>query len=152
VEKGRVINEPGERKMLWADDICINQEDFLEKNGQVSMVGHVYYRAGRVLSWLGLQEVLRIYTSFNTNKLIWREIRELPEGSKYSVEWMKILPAIDPEMTDEEMVESRVLLHKDFMFYNIPYWTLVWILQELVLARVVIFLCETTSLPLQVVE
>ena len=116
------------------------------------MMGDVYHRAERVFSWLGLQDVFRIHASFDTNELIWREIKDLPEGSKDSVEWMKTLPAAEPAMTDEEMVESRVLLRKDLMFYNIPYWTRVWILQELVLAREIIFLCETRSLPLQVVE
>jgi hypothetical protein len=151
-KEGRLVDEPDERKMLWADAICINQEDTLEKNDQVSMMGDVYHCAERVFSWLGLQDVLRIHASFDTNELIWREIKDLPEGSKDSVEWMKTLPAADSKMTDEEMVESRVLLRKNLMFYKIPYWTRVWILQELVLAREIIFLCETRSLPLHVVE
>jgi hypothetical protein len=151
-KKGPLANEPDERKMLWADAICINQADTLEKNHQVSMMGDVYHSAERVFSWLGLQNVLRIHASFDTNELIWREIKDLPQGSKNSVEWMKSLPVADPDMTDEEMVESRVLLRKNLLFYNIPYWTRVWILQELVLARDVIFLCETRALPLHVVE
>ena len=38
---------------LWIDAVCINQEDVLERNQQVMLMGEVYRRASAVLSWLG---------------------------------------------------------------------------------------------------
>jgi hypothetical protein len=40
-------------KPLFVDQICINQEDLVEKNCLVKRMGEVYTKAGRVLAWLG---------------------------------------------------------------------------------------------------
>lgn len=37
----------------WADSICINQEDFKERNVQVAMMGDIYASASGTLLWLG---------------------------------------------------------------------------------------------------
>lgn len=39
--------------VLWADSICINQDNLEEKNHQVAMMGQVYRSAQRVLIFLG---------------------------------------------------------------------------------------------------
>jgi len=38
---------------LWADAICINQNNLAERNHQVSMMGDIYRRASKVLAHLG---------------------------------------------------------------------------------------------------
>lgn len=43
-------------RALWIDAICINQEDVIERNWQVSLMGFIYTRAERVLVWLGVSE------------------------------------------------------------------------------------------------
>lgn len=40
-------------EFLWADAICINQNDQLEKEHQISMMGQIYENAEAVLAWLG---------------------------------------------------------------------------------------------------
>ena len=37
---------------LWADAICINQNNIAERNHQVSMMGDIYRRASKVLAYL----------------------------------------------------------------------------------------------------
>ena len=39
---------------LWADTICINQQDFDERSAQVRLMGSIYSDANIVLSWLEL--------------------------------------------------------------------------------------------------
>jgi hypothetical protein len=46
------ITEKLESFLLWADAICINQEDE-EKVGQISRMGDIYRLADRVYAWLG---------------------------------------------------------------------------------------------------
>jgi hypothetical protein len=41
---------------LWADAICINQADILEKNEQVPLMGSIYGQAQHVRVWLGPDE------------------------------------------------------------------------------------------------
>jgi Heterokaryon incompatibility protein (HET) len=43
-------------KIFWADQICINQNDDVEKGHQVSMMNRVYRNAQQVVTYLGPQE------------------------------------------------------------------------------------------------
>ncbi|GME49245.1 Heterokaryon incompatibility protein [Neofusicoccum parvum] len=38
---------------LWIDQLCINQDNELERNHQVAMMGEIYSKAQRTLVWLG---------------------------------------------------------------------------------------------------
>jgi hypothetical protein len=38
---------------IWADALCINQQDIDEKNSQIPMMGDIYSRASRVIGYLG---------------------------------------------------------------------------------------------------
>ena len=42
-----------EPRTLWADSICINQEDLAEKGLQIALMGRIYAKAKRVLIYLG---------------------------------------------------------------------------------------------------
>jgi len=43
---------------LWIDALCINQEDYLERNNQVLLMGEIYRCAAGVISWLGAAQCL----------------------------------------------------------------------------------------------
>lgn len=43
----------GEKKLLWLDQICINQEDPDEKLDQIFRMGQIYSKAESVFIWLG---------------------------------------------------------------------------------------------------
>ena len=40
-------------RIVWADAICINQQDLLEKNSQVAMMRSIYQTSEQVIVWLG---------------------------------------------------------------------------------------------------
>ena len=50
------IWEGNPKQVLWADALCINQDDDEEKGYQVSMMGDIYKTATTVLIWLGDDE------------------------------------------------------------------------------------------------
>jgi hypothetical protein len=50
------LQEQGYDGLLWADAICINQQDNEEKSIQVGMMRDIYKRAANVIFWLGEQE------------------------------------------------------------------------------------------------
>lgn len=50
LKKLRLSTEP---RALWADAVCINQNDPAEKGHQVSIMGKIYREAKRVCVWLG---------------------------------------------------------------------------------------------------
>ncbi|KAK4452256.1 heterokaryon incompatibility protein-domain-containing protein [Podospora aff. communis PSN243] len=41
------------RRVLWADGICINQDDVIERERQVSIMGRIYRQAQRVITYIG---------------------------------------------------------------------------------------------------
>jgi hypothetical protein len=43
----------GDEELLWADAICINQMDPVEKASQILHMGEIYSQAHRVVVWLG---------------------------------------------------------------------------------------------------
>jgi hypothetical protein len=43
----------GMHGLFWIDAICINQADVQERNRQLKMMPHIYFRAQTVLVWLG---------------------------------------------------------------------------------------------------
>lgn len=42
-----------DHRVIWADAICINQEDIEERESQVSIMGTIYRRAHRVITYIG---------------------------------------------------------------------------------------------------
>lgn len=44
---------PDRPRTLWADAVCINQNDIVEKGTQVKLMSQIYSRTSRILIWLG---------------------------------------------------------------------------------------------------
>ncbi|KAF2239752.1 hypothetical protein EV356DRAFT_109915 [Viridothelium virens] len=123
--------------MLWADAICINQDDLDERSHQVSMMGLIYSKAKGVIAWLG-----------ESNK----ESDLALDSAEY---WAPFMRHITDSMPDQvingiivEEAEKEVPLAFDPSarqalgnFSTRPYWTRVWIVQELLLARQVDVRC-----------
>ncbi|PVH69289.1 HET-domain-containing protein, partial [Cadophora sp. DSE1049] len=49
----QVLRLEEESRLLWIDAVCINQNDDVEKSGQVAMMSSIYQNADSVLVWLG---------------------------------------------------------------------------------------------------
>ncbi|GAW17285.1 hypothetical protein ANO14919_067400 [Xylariales sp. No.14919] len=48
----QVLRHAGKPRMLWIDNLCINQADTNEKSHQITLMRHIYYRAIAVIIWL----------------------------------------------------------------------------------------------------
>ncbi|KAH7034649.1 heterokaryon incompatibility protein-domain-containing protein [Microdochium trichocladiopsis] len=47
------LRRASETRLLWADAVCINQQDMEEKSEQVGLMSQIYSQPQRVLIWLG---------------------------------------------------------------------------------------------------
>ena len=47
------LRDPEKPRRLWADQICINQNDIVERSQQVQLMNIIYKNAKQVLVWLG---------------------------------------------------------------------------------------------------
>ncbi|KAH7926181.1 HET-domain-containing protein, partial [Leucogyrophana mollusca] len=128
------INAKGNPVTLWADAICINQDDPDERTDQVRQMHTIYTNASDVLVWLG--------PSSPDSSAALDFVLELPDllteakraGSAKS---QKVLN--DPSLQDRWHALGRLLTR--------PWWRRVWIIQEISLARSARLLVGTHSIP-----
>ncbi|PTD09912.1 hypothetical protein FCULG_00008954 [Fusarium culmorum] len=96
-------------RLIWVDAICINQEDHLEKECQVPMMGKIYLRCLRVIVYLGDQVVKPKEASLR---------RSYPARRDFS-EFDDVIPG--------SLIDSSQLL-------KLKYFQRLWVIQELILA------------------
>jgi hypothetical protein len=95
---------------FWIDQLCINQSDDQEKGHQVNQMSQIYSTAIQVEVWLGL--------SF--------------EGSDEAMHSL-CQAAINPtSVTAEELLNHNPAVEK---ISRLPYWSRVWIVQEIILGN-----------------
>ncbi len=125
---------------LWADAICINQDDLEEKNEQVPLMGAIYRQAEEVKIWLGPAAS----TLDNTAEEAARLVAELCLAAKHfseehsvpiseladlkSQSWAAAMADTNAE------VEFTSELDPLFHFFQNPWFTRVWVIQEVALA------------------
>lgn len=112
---------------LWVDSICINQFSTDEKSHQVGLMRDIYSRASSVAIFLGGDE-----DAPDT-----RLLKETGDGLFYrgnqgDVTW--------------DAARDYVAVHA---LFNRPYWSRIWVIQEVLLSRKAIVVLGETTVPLQ---
>ena len=81
----RRLRHPDQPRVIWADQICINQEDLIERSQQVRHMNSVYQKASRVLVWLGDDttghaekafDLIRSLTAISQDTLLLKQFKE----------------------------------------------------------------------------
>lgn len=103
--------------LVFVDAICIDQDNMDEKSSQVRLMGGIYRSAIQVTAWLappssGLDPITEIFCSENLKRLV-------DERVTFSLS------------TGDMSLESLVIR----MFTTPEYWSRLWVVQEVVLAR-----------------
>lgn len=130
-----------EAMRLWADAICINQQDVVEKGFQVPLMREIYSGAEQVLSWLGKADEVTI-SAFDVLQRIHHEIAALDTKDVTDLRWMESHHDLcngyetDPRGPWLGIID---LMHR-------PYWSRVWIFQEVYLARSLLFMSGQSTL------
>jgi hypothetical protein len=130
-------------KYYWVDAICINQTDEYEKGVQVSMMDKIFDRAEYVLACIGTPHgdgqsstyLLRGFDDYldsngQSTATFIRGTRddcsqELAQCLRFSEQWLNQLSEADTVRFSKALDEIA----------GLPYFTRIWILQELFLAR-----------------
>ena len=110
---------------IWVDAICINQDDVSERNHQVRAMGEIYSDASSVIAWLGLQEE----SSYDRREAC-HHCRQ-PSANDIDNRYPRSRGLKDAWDWQDAMLD---LAHR-------PYWSRMWIVQELMLAQDVHLLC-----------
>jgi hypothetical protein len=138
----RLRHGPGSQpRTLWVDAICINQEDREEQGHQVQMMGKIYEYARCVPVWLGIGDERMAKNSFSLVKETARASRELLAtfGIPTQIPDSKALPynPFCQDMGKWKMVDALT---------SLPWFTRVWVKQEVGLAAQCIIMYGTESM------
>ncbi|SPO03249.1 uncharacterized protein DNG_05931 [Cephalotrichum gorgonifer] len=141
----RRLRLPVETRWLWMDAICLNQDDYVEKNIHVPLMGAVYEKADQVLAWLGEVKDGMLGTLLSTVKNRNRFTNEISFSMKTWIDTYKhrshlirrdnLLNFNDSYLVEEiRFGEVRELLTR-------PWFTRGWIIQEAVVAKKLLLVC-----------
>ncbi|KAH7067042.1 heterokaryon incompatibility protein-domain-containing protein [Paraphoma chrysanthemicola] len=129
------VDETAKGAYVWIDQICIDQSNVLEKNAQVSRMDEIYRNAnGGSIVWLGDPRADSYLGKGLPNK-IWEVSRDLVDrmtALAESVRGSNNAYTICAEHMSPEDMEILCQIVSD-MVTN-PYWTRMWIVQEVLLS------------------
>ena len=117
------LASPWRTRLLWLDAVCVDQSSNPDKTTQVRIMPAIYSRASRVIVWLGDAPDAKIAFDFIHELRLWHTNGPKDEGDAFNS--VRQAPDEHPKYCS-----LRRLLGN-------PYWSRVWIVQEVVLARVV---------------
>ncbi|KAG4278623.1 hypothetical protein FPRO04_06678 [Fusarium proliferatum] len=147
---------------LWADALCINQDDDLEKGHQVQLMKFIYPAAEVVFSCLDMEAPQSdIRLAFKVCETLAKSAAErglvrstididAPIEDKHiqELEWLLRHPLLD----ENYPVKSQEFADADQAMYRmlrLKYWERAWVFQELVLSRRVVVIHQLLSIDLK---
>jgi hypothetical protein len=130
---------------LWADALCINQDDVEEKSSQVPLMGTIFSCAELVMSWLG-PESGSLSCAMDTIEMLYLEWAE-QERDISDLRWILRHPSLcDARSAEQEESWSNARWEAIYEFTNLGYWHRTWVFQEIVLAKRVRVVCGRKAL------
>jgi len=119
--------EDGQRR-LWIDAICINQDDLEERAQQVSIMRDIYKGARRTVVWLGDAD--------KDSDAAFSTCRTLVNYARESMKWEGASAVIEG-LKNDTSIEGLV---------DRPWWSRVWVVQEVALATDVLLVCGSQEM------
>lgn len=136
--------EAGHSRTLWADAVCINQDDATEKTAQVQLMAHIYKTASQVIVWLG-PSTEGVDVFFDTLPKAHDLISEVNSVMRSSASWNAVQDSSEDfrgRASAQRGEAQRRLLRfnwKPILTILLRSWfTRKWVIQEVGLARKVI--------------
>ncbi|CAM1503162.1 Fc.00g079380.m01.CDS01 [Cosmosporella sp. VM-42] len=117
----RYLRDPRESRTLWVDAVCINQSDIQERNIQVRIMGEIFAAASRVVVFLG--------ESDPSSQILFQHFAQTDAWVNSGNNPQALLPPAN------SVVQGLSNLFKR------PWFSRVWVIQELVNASQIVFMC-----------
>ena len=113
----KLMNEESHSCWIFIDALCINQDDSLERHSQVELMGAVYTNAEEVVAWLGIED-----------------------PSTDVIESQNDLLQLEDSIEQSYPREVEDLIRAfEGAFLPYGYWSRLWIVQEIMPARILTF-------------
>ena len=131
---------PDRTRVLWADAICINQADNVEKGHQVAIMSDIYSKAQTVQIWLTLA------SKAATEAMKFMEDLSL-QAESFGISGVD-QPRLPPDLPTvtvssrkaRDLIDDAIKAHVDYLISR-SWFNRVWIVQELTLAVKLVVSC-----------
>ncbi|KAH7122271.1 hypothetical protein B0J11DRAFT_615727 [Dendryphion nanum] len=152
----RRVRLPARIRVLWADGICINQNDIEERTQQVMFMAAIYSQAERVLCWLGEDEEDHAKHTFDIAQRFCMKVERPPDDGEYTEmkgengeifhadHYLHSALNIFEDDLEQELKTTKVR-HMKSLFKK-SWFTRMWIRQEIGYASKALVLCGDTEL------
>lgn len=115
---------------VWADAICINQSDNTEKSRQVSRMGDIYSKAGRLFIWLGNPITASASDADVTVDTMEKLQSQFADRTEISRDRGRTIVAVQESMREAGISENEWQKVQDC--FLMPWFSRVWVFQEVV--------------------
>ncbi|KAG5656925.1 hypothetical protein KAF25_011094 [Fusarium avenaceum] len=131
-----------EKMFLWIDQICIDQENYAEREIQVALMAKIYRQAQRVICWLGLDD--------ETTKIAFDSSTVLAIDESEPVPWkesmQRLIKAGIIRRIDDLVDPAKVPLPALAYLAKKTWFGRLWIVQEVALASKLEFRCGRVTI------
>ncbi|TVY80786.1 Heterokaryon incompatibility protein 6 OR allele [Lachnellula suecica] len=132
LQRLRHVDKP---RLLWADAICINQDDIPERNQQVQLMQRIYQQAREVLIWLGEEhesdaETFRFMNQFGELNIRFHAELHTPQSNQ------ELLHLVSFSSLPRKGIAD--LLQR-------PWFSRMWVIQEIAMASKATIFCGSFS-------
>ncbi|RDW65565.1 hypothetical protein BP5796_10257 [Coleophoma crateriformis] len=130
-------------RTLWADGICINQNDVDEKNTQVPLMRQIYEKAAQVVVWLGEEA--------DNSQLAFRLIPKLFAANKKREALGDKRTYLHLQDMSMELIYDLPKRHGGddfpayFRLFNRPWFVRGWVVQEIAVAKKIVVYCGSST-------
>ncbi|RYP36060.1 hypothetical protein DL767_003532 [Monosporascus sp. MG133] len=137
---------PDRTRVLWADAVCINQADTVEKTQQVAIMADVYSKAKTVQIWLTLAsgwatDAMNFMANLSSKAEIYGIGDEVDQPR-----WISGWPSLN--ISDDEarnLIHDAIKAHVDYLLFR-SWFNRVWIVQEVTLAAKLVVSCGHSTM------
>lgn len=143
-----------EAVILWADAVCINQSDHIEKSEQVKIMARIFNKAYEVLVWVGeagpelkpLCDLIKMVSEDDGTLKNLPKLRFRAKMRKYAVRQISRIrsrhsPTEDNLPLGIDGLEIMRRFHGLEAFCNRPWFGRLWVIQEAAKAEELTFVC-----------
>ena len=144
----RRIRQTEQDLCLWVDAICINQDDAAEKENQISMMLQIYQSARRVVVYLGEQaDHSELLPEFFDTTIRARRVFDSLDNDEENLDQEDLNKSMGTLREIGEPTSNNIMWRAARAFYDRPWMLRVWVVQEVIAANELIFLCGGWELP-----
>ncbi|KAH8597929.1 heterokaryon incompatibility protein-domain-containing protein, partial [Bisporella sp. PMI_857] len=137
------LRNPKSKRTLWADQLCIDQWDVVQKTHQVNKMRDIYRGCSQCLLWFG--DIVEDMGQFGVqDAVVALDFVQLCSGYHENLDGSKPVPA---SLADPQQLDGAVKAFEALTMMGNTWWRRIWTVQEAVIPRKAVIIWGPLSFP-----